>query len=361
MRQSSRSSQPIDMQRAQVRRTALACVSGHARHNLDGHPECAGRLETIVSLLQDSGLASQCQEVPCRIATRQEIELVHMPSIWTSLHSKMQSGQLRWLDTDTYLTENSPQVALAAAGAALQATEEVTTGRADNGLALVRPPGHHATRSKSMGFCLLNNVAIAARWAQKRLGVERVLILDFDVHHGNGTQDIFYEDPNVLYISFHQYPLFPMTGTLAEIGSGPGLGTNCNLPVPAGTGDEGIRHLMLEIVSPLVQEFAPNLILVSAGFDGHWRDPLAQLELSLGGYAWLTQNLLALAEEVCKGKLVVFLEGGYDQQVLSCGVHNALQQLLGQKGTLDPIGASGKKGADISELLAKAALQWGLA
>lgn len=243
----------------------------------------------------------------------------------------------------------------------MQVAEEVSTGRADNGLALVRPPGHHATRGKSMGFCLLNNVAIAARWTQVHLQVERILILDYDVHHGNGTQDIFYEDPNVFYISLHQHPLFPMTGPLSETGAGAGLGANCNLPLPAGTGDEGVRQLMLEIISPLVQEFRPNLILVSAGFDGHWQDPLAQLELSLDVYSWLTQSILALAEKVCQGKLVFVLEGGYDLQVLSCGVHNVLNQLLGRGDTLDPFGVSGRESRDISDLVVEATQLWSLA
>ncbi len=341
-----------------LRRTALAHNRDHGQHSLDGHPEHAYRLESVLSLLQKTGLQSQCLLLPVQAATLQQVEMVHRPELWQRLQTEIQSDQTVWLDTDTYLQKDSLQTALLAAGAALQVTEEVWFGRADNGMALVRPPGHHATSGQSMGFCLLNNAAIAARWAQQQLGARRVAILDFDVHHGNGTQEIFYADPKVLYVSLHQYPLFPMTGTLSETGEGPGLGTNCNLPLPAGAGDECLSQLLDKIVAPLVRDFRPELVLVSAGFDGHWRDPLAQLNLSLEGYAVLTRNLLTLAEETSQGKLVVILEGGYEPQVLQCGVFNTLQLLMGQQELLDPFGPSKQESVDISELLMMVAEQW---
>lgn len=343
------------------RRTALAYAPGNVKHNLNGHPEHAGRFQSTLALLQSTGLRSQCLYLPPRPATRQQVELVHCPGIWERLQTAVQPGRVVWLDVDTYLNEFSRQVSLQAAGAALQVTEAVWTGQADNGMALVRPPGHHASAGKSMGFCLLNNVAIAARWAQRHLGVERILILDFDVHHGNGTQDIFYGDPRVLFVSLHQYPLFPMTGALSETGAGAGLGTNCNLPLPAGAGDDSLHQCLDGIVCPLVRDFGPQLVLVSAGFDGHWRDPLAHLNLSLDGYAFLVRALLHLAEETAQGKLVVVLEGGYELQVLSCGVHNTLQLLLGQPELLDPFGSAERAETDTTELLAAAAQQWGYA
>ena len=343
------------------RRTALAYDPGNVKHNLDGHPEHAGRLRSTLALLQRTGLHSQCLHLPSCPATRQQVELVHHPAVWERLQTRVSPDQVVWLDIDTYLNEFSRQVSLQAVGAALQVTEAVWTGRADNGMALVRPPGHHASAGQSMGFCLLNNVAIVARWAQSHLGVGRILILDFDVHHGNGTQDIFYMDPKVLFVSLHQYPLFPMTGALSETGAGPGLGTNCNLPLPAGAGDDSVRQLLEGVVCPLVRDFGPQLVLVSAGFDGHWRDPLSHLNLSLGGYAFLVQTLLRLSAEMAQGKLVVILEGGYELQVLSCGVHNTLRLLLGQQELLDPFGSAEMETTETTELLVAAAQQWGYA
>ncbi len=350
-----------DISRRSPGRTVLAYDPGNVRHNLEGHPEHAGRLKSTWALLQRTGLQAQCLPLSSRPATRQQVELVHRATMWERLQTRVPPGQVVWWDTDTYLNEFSGEVSLQAAGATLQVTEEVWTGRADNGMALVRPPGHHASDRHSMGFCLLNNVAIAARWAQTGLGVGRILILDFDVHHGNGTQDIFYTDPQVLYISLHQYPLFPMTGTLAETGAGAGLGTTCNLPLPAGAGDAAVCQLLERIVYPLVREFGPELVLVSAGFDGHWRDPLAHWNLSLHGYARLIRALLNLAEETAHGKLVVVLEGGYEPQVLSCGIYNTLQLLLGQQEFRDPFGMAKREEPDISELLWATARQWGYA
>ncbi len=333
----------------------------HVQHNLQGHPEHAGRLKSTLELLRRTGLHAQCMCLPPRPATRQQVDLVHDPGIWTWLRTPVQLDQVAWLDIDTYLNACSGQVSLRAAGAALQVTEAVWTGRADNGMALIRPPGHHASAARAMGFCLLNNVALAARWVQFHWGVERILILDFDVHHGNGTQDIFYTDPKVLFVSLHQHPLFPMTGALSEIGAGPGLGANCNLPLPAGAGDAGVHQLLDRVVCPLVRDFKPQLVLVSAGFDGHWRDPLAHLNLSLRGYADLVRTLLDLAEETAQGKLVVVLEGGYELQVLSHGIHNTLRLLLGQRELLDPFGPSEMAESDTTELLVAAAQQWGYA
>ncbi|MCZ7542498.1 MAG: histone deacetylase [Anaerolineae bacterium] len=222
----------------------------------------------------------------------------------------------------------------------LRAVDAVARGAAQNALALVRPPGHHATPRQAMGFCLLNNVAIGARYAQRALGMARVLIVDYDVHHGNGTQDAFYDDPDVLFISTHQYPFYPGTGALHETGIGAGEGATINIPLRAGVGDAGYAQVYADVVWPAARRFAPDLIMVSAGFDAHWADPLANMQLSLHGYAHLTRELVAMAGELCAGRIVFALEGGYNHDALGNGVLNVCYTLLGRDEIADPLGAS---------------------
>jgi acetoin utilization deacetylase AcuC-like enzyme len=257
------------------------------------------------------------------------------------------------LDPDTYTNTFSYDAALHAAGGLTALTEAVVNGELDNGFALVRPPGHHAIPMRAMGFCLFGNVAIAARAAKFNMGLERVAIVDFDVHHGNGTQAILNEDPDVLFISSHQYPYYPGTGDVAEIGVGPGEGTIVNLPLPVMTGNEGFKQLYGEVAFPIIRRFAPQLILVSAGFDAHWEDPLANISLSLTGYAWLCQNLIDLAGELCEGRIVFTLEGGYNLDVLAPGVGNVFRLLMGDTAIDDPIGPSPWHEPDVSNLLAR--------
>ncbi|RPI92357.1 MAG: histone deacetylase, partial [Chloroflexi bacterium] len=224
---------------------------------------------------------------------------------------------------------------------------------ADNALALIRPPGHHATPSAGMGFCLLNNVAIAARYAQREHDVERVLIVDYDVHHGNGTQDVFYDDPTVLYISTHQSPLYPGTGAISETGAGKGVGYNINIPLPPGVGDAGYGRVWEEVVIPVIRRFMPQLILVSAGFDAHWADPLANMGLSLTGYDQLARSLIALAGELCAGRIVFVAEGGYNLDVLGNGWANVTRALLGDKFIDDPLGVTHSREPSLEALVDK--------
>jgi acetoin utilization deacetylase AcuC-like enzyme len=237
-----------------------------------------------------------------------------------------------------------------AAGGLLAALEALMAGRIANGFALVRPPGHHATPDAGMGFCLLNNVAIAARHALTFPQIERVFIADIDVHHGNGTQDVFETDPRVFYFSTHQYPLYPGTGHWSEVGRGEGKGTVLDVPLPAGVGDADYARVYEELVWPLVRRFRPHLILVSAGYDAHWKDPLAMIQLSLSGYSHLLRELVAMADELCAGRILFTLEGGYHLAALAYGVLNTFYALLREEQVVDPFGLSAIKGPDVSPL-----------
>jgi acetoin utilization deacetylase AcuC-like enzyme len=229
----------------------------------------------------------------------------------------------------------------------------IVGGKASNGLALVRPPGHHAEHDRVGGFCLFNNIAVAARQAQAVHGLKRVLIVDYDVHHGNGTQDIFYGDDSVLFASMHiYYPFFyPGTGAAREVGRGAGRGTTVNVPFPPLVGDEGYGRAFAEVIAPCARRFQPQLILVSAGFDAHWRDPLARAGLSLTGYARLTQALLELAEELCAGRILFVLEGGYLLEALHYGILNVLYALLGRDQIVDPLGSMARPEQNVTHLL----------
>jgi acetoin utilization deacetylase AcuC-like enzyme len=255
------------------------------------------------------------------------------------------------LGADTYIMPGSWEAARMAAGAAATAVEAVLTGQVSNAFALIRPPGHHATPSQPMGFCLLNNIAIAARHALDALGVERVAIVDFDVHHGNGTQDCFYDDGRVLFCSTHASPLYPGTGAADDLGIEDGYGATLNLPLPYETGDVGFQLIYDQVVLPALRRFAPQLILVSAGYDAHWDDPLGPLSLSIDGYAALTQRLVALADEFCGGKIVLVLEGGYSRMALAGGVVASLRVLLGRDAGVDPLGPASQVEPDISILI----------
>ena len=244
-----------------------------------------------------------------RTATREEIELVHPPEHFEVIAET--EGQELSLDPDTYTSPLSFQTALLAAGSCIDLVDAVLDGRAANGIALVRPPGHHAETNRAMGFCLFNNIAVAAAHARRR-GLGRVLIVDWDVHHGNGTQEIFEEDPSVFFISLHQYPFYPGTGAASERGRGAGEGFTLNIPMRTGCGDVDYLTRFREKVVTAGKDFAPDLILVSAGFDAHARDPLGGMRLTTPGFAQLADELLGLARDTCGGKIVAILEGGYD-------------------------------------------------
>jgi len=240
--------------------------------------------------------------------------------------------------------------------------DAIASGEVDQAFALVRPPGHHATRDYAMGFCLFNSVAIAARYAMANHGVERVLIADFDVHHGNGTEEIFYGDPNVLYFSTHQYPHYPGSGAVAEVGVAEGKGTTVNVPLPAFCGDEEYRRVYSEVLVPVARRFRPQLMLVSAGYDAHRDDPLAAMQMTVHGFAAVGNILKELAAELCGGRLLLSLEGGYHLQALAQSISATLEVLLGISVSLNPLEkVQGRAPArDINPILDQVATQHGL-
>lgn len=330
--------------------TALFRTLDHIQHDEPRHVEQAARLIAVEQALEASGLMAQAHVAVARPAREKFIRAVHSPRVIETLQYISLEGEA-WLDSDTYVMVGSYEAAAMAAGAAIDAVDAVMNGRADNAFALVRPPGHHATPSQSMGFCLLNNIAIAARYAIDELGLERVAIVDFDVHHGNGTQDCFYADSQVLFCSSHGTPLYPGSGDAREIGIGAGQGTTLNAPLPYGVGDEGFQQLYAGVMIPALRRFQPQLLLVSAGYDAHWDDPIGPLALSTSGYATLTQMLVELAEELCDGRMALVLEGGYSLQALSAGAVASTAVLLGVPAPLDLLGPAPNVEPDIRALI----------
>ncbi len=323
-------------------------------HAMVGHPERPERLRAVRAELERSGLLSAFTPLAPRAATRDELLRAHAPGHVDRV-AALTAGPPGMLDEDTYSNAHTWPAALQAAGGVADLAMAVMRGELDRGLALVRPPGHHATPESTMGFCVFNNVAVAARAAQAIATMpstsSRVAIVDFDVHHGNGTQDIFAADPSVLFISLHQYPLWPGTGWYTETGEGPGRGATLNVPLPPGAGDDALRAAYTRLVLPALCRFAPDLLLVSAGWDAHWRDPLAQLQYTLAGQAWLCRELVRAADALCGGRLVMALEGGYDTEVLALGVANAARALAGVDDIADPLGGGAAGQADVSPLL----------
>lgn len=307
-------------------------------HVKAGHPESPDRLRTILRLLKDSGMVEALQLIEAMPVSRELLDQVHARNHIELVRRISVAGRGR-LDPDTYLNPASWAAASLAAGGAVGVTHAVLHGQTDNGFALVRPPGHHATPRHGMGFCLFNNVALAAR-AALNAGLERVLIVDFDVHHGNGTQDIFYDTSQVLFFSIHQSPLYPGTGLAEDIGVGGGEGYTVNVPLPVGVGDDGYLAIFEAVLIPIARRYAPQLILVSAGFDAHWADPLAGMRLSVNGFARLIRILRELAAELCGGRLVLVLEGGYNVDALSRAVLACFHVLHGVDRIDDPLGPS---------------------
>lgn len=302
-------------------KTLLLSQYAFLDHKPPRHPESPVRLEAILKTIQSSPYSGRLELKLDRLATREELLLNHTPRYLDEVLAL--DGLTAELDPETLLSPGSVKAARMAAGLGLELVEQVLSGKARNGFALVRPPGHHAAPDGGMGFCIFNNIAIAAHKALS-LGAKRILILDWDVHHGNGTQDSFYEDDRVLQIDLHQENLFPSSsGLLPEIGRGKGLGYTANLPLPHSCEDLDYLQVFRKLVQPLAKEYRPELILVSAGFDAHISDPLASMSLSTAGFGLLARNVVRLANELCNGKVVLFLEGGYTpdalaQNVLAC-------------------------------------------
>jgi acetoin utilization deacetylase AcuC-like enzyme len=292
------------------------------------HPERPARLAGCRDGLARRGLAERCRSIPARTATDGELERVHDPAYVRHVREACATGQ-RILDSDdTAIGASSERIARLAAGALVDLVSAVAAGEVRRGLALVRPPGHHAARDLAMGFCLYNNVAVAAAHLRAALGLRRVLIVDWDVHHGNGTQDIFEEDPAVFFFSVHQWPLYPGTGRREEIGRGAGRGATLNCTLPPGAGDKEFLGALREELLPAAKRFRPELVLVSAGFDAHRADPLGGLAVTTGAFAEATRIVCDLARDTAGGRLVSVLEGGYDLVALEESVAAHLTTLL---------------------------------
>jgi acetoin utilization deacetylase AcuC-like enzyme len=318
-------------------------------HDLSSHPENASRFDSLAEVAASLPMGV-AQRLEAAEASDEALLRVHPERFLRALEAACEQGPAYIDPAPTYVTQSSLGAARRAAGGVIAVVEQVTFGNARSGFALVRPPGHHAGATRAMGFCLLNNVAIAARHVQQ-LGLRRVMIVDFDVHHGNGTQDIFESDAEVLYVSTHQYGIYPGTGALNEVGVGPGAGTTVNIPLQPHCGDQAFEHLAESVILPLGRRFAPDLILVSAGFDAHWRDPLAQLQLTCRGFHVLASALSRLAVETCAGKIIAVLEGGYDPESLAGSVRSVLHALAGQPAPPDPLGDGGFLEPEIEPLV----------
>lgn len=292
-----------------------------------GHPESAARLSRAMDYLKTLPLYETLTLYPARAADRELVESNHSADYLSRAEQACATGESYLDSMDVSISEKSYHTALQAVGAGVALADGVINGDLDNGFALVRPPGHHAEYDQAMGFCLFNNVAIVARHLQARHGIGKALILDWDVHHGNGTQHSFEEDPSVLYISAHQYPFYPGTGAYWETGVGRGKGATLNCPMSAGTGDGDYEAAFMEKILPKIDEFKPEFVIISAGFDAHQDDPLGQINLSASFYGWMTTRMMEMADQHAQGRLVSVLEGGYNLAALPLCVEEHLRAL----------------------------------
>jgi acetoin utilization deacetylase AcuC-like enzyme len=320
-------------------------------HDLESHPENAARFEHL-----DTALAAlppgSAERVEAPEAADELLQRVHPSGYLRALEAACRQGPAYVDMAPTYVTQSSMGAARRAAGGTLAILDRVLTGAAQAGFALVRPPGHHATATRAMGFCLLNNIALAAQRALDE-GLRRVMIVDVDVHHGNGTQDIFEANGDVLYLSTHQAGIYPGSGAMGEVGSGPGTGMTVNIPLHPHTGDRGFKQIVESVILPLGLRFEPDLILMSVGFDSHWRDPLGQLQLTCSGYYMLAHALAGLADQVCAGRIAAVLEGGYDPEALAHGVAAVACALARLPCPPDPVGAGGYLEPDVDPILGR--------
>jgi acetoin utilization deacetylase AcuC-like enzyme len=298
-----------------------------------GHPESPERLVATMDYLRQQSWYSKLKLIAPRMIERMWVEEIHTAEYIERATEACRQDHA-YLDVlDVSISRESCDVAMLAAGGVIALTDSVISGEIDNGFALIRPPGHHAERNMALGFCLFNNVAILARYLQEQHGLHRILILDWDVHHGNGTQHTFEEEPAVLYISLHQYPFYPGTGAAHETGKGRGRGATLNCPMPAGATDEDYRTAFSGQILPKVDAFKPEAVLISAGFDAHADDPLAQINLSTEFYGWMSQRMIEAAEKHAHGRLISMLEGGYDLYALPRCIGMHLRVLLdGERG-----------------------------
>jgi len=287
------------------------------KHNTGpGHPECSERLAVSIDYLQKQMWFDGLIRLKSKQADLEWIRLLHDDKYISRAETTCRSGSAFLDSMDVMVSRESYDIALLAAGSMLEMADQLMNKTIDNGFAMVRPPGHHAEHGMALGFCLFNNVAILARYLQKQHGLDKILILDWDVHHGNGTQHLFEEDPTVLYISTHQYPYYPGTGAWSETGIGQGQGATLNCPMAAGSGDKVYELAFMEKILPKIDEFKPDAIIISAGFDAHQLDPLAQINLSTEFFGWMTARVMEKAEQYCEGRILSALEGGYNLQML---------------------------------------------
>jgi acetoin utilization deacetylase AcuC-like enzyme len=309
--------------------TGLVYHPAYLDHDMGaGHPESPNRLRTIMQRLEQSGTAARVMRIQPRKAEEEWITQVHTPGYVAALGRHAPTSGRVSLDPDTSMSPGSLAAAYLAAGGALAAIDAIMAREIDHAFCAVRPPGHHAEAGRAMGFCLFNNVAIAARYVQKRHGLKRVLIVDWDVHHGNGTQHSFEDDPSVLFFSTHQYPHYPGTGRATECGKGSGEGFTINVPMEAGEGDDEYRAIFQKVLVPAADQFEPEFVIISAGFDAHKDDPLASMGLTEAGYADLTRIVAEIAKRHAQGRILSSLEGGYNLTALAASVDCHIQTLL---------------------------------
>ena len=305
---------------------AFTFTPDHTKHYQPGHVERPERLERIVEVVQADPIWQRLLHLEAELATKADVRLVHTAAYWRRLQTAVEVGGAQ-LDPDTYTAPGSLDVALRGLGGLFAITDSVLKKEVDHGFAAIRPPGHHACPDRAMGFCLFSNVAIAARWAQRHADVRRIAIIDFDVHHGNGTQEVFYDDPDVLYLSIHQHPLYPGTGMANETGTGPGEGATVNLPLPAQTGDRGYLQAFQRIFTPVIDRFQPELVFLSAGYDAHGLDLLGGMLLTVPGFAALVREVMGWAKLHSEFGVVSVLEGGYHAEALAQSVLATLRVL----------------------------------
>ncbi len=300
-----------------------------------GHPECRERLSVTIDYLHKQPWFDALHVVPTRPADIDWIQKLHTADYIERARVTCNSGS-HFLDSmDVMVSKDSYDIALVAAGSLLQMADQLMANEIDNGFALLRPPGHHAEHDQALGFCLFNNIAILARYLQQQHALEKILILDWDVHHGNGTQHLFETDPSVCYISTHQYPYYPGTGAYSETGIGKGKGATLNCPMPAGANDSLYEQAFMQLILPKIDAFKPDAILISAGFDAHKLDPLAQINMSTEFFGWMTQRVMEMADKHCNGRILSALEGGYNLQMLPLCVAEHVSVLMQHKVVTD--------------------------
>lgn len=328
------------------------------KHDLKGHPENADRLRAIDKELTNRDYWKYFTAVKARKVTQEELDWVHQSGYLFELQTLSESGGGYYdpNSQDTYLNEHSFEAARMAAGGNIELNLAVYDREVDSGFALLRPPGHHARYDQAMGFCLLNSDVIAAKALQKYRNVKRVAIIDFDVHHGNGTQDLTIKDPSIMAISLHQHPFWPMTGFGGHVGEGEAKGTNVNCPFRKGAGDQTYLDAFDQVIKPKLEAFKPEHIIVFAGYDGHWQDPLAGHRLSVDGYNRFVRRCLETADQLCKGRISFSLGGGYKLDPLAHCTAGTLHTMLGiQEPFKEPIGLSKEAEVDYSSEIAKMA------